>query len=150
MTVHSITHDIEGEVGESNTFDSSVDAVVDWFGPTDFLTMDSCGSSMVHNAADSPESSLIGGPIQENRELCALANPVTYVDPSDPPFLILHGDADPLVPHCQSEVLVQALQHAGVPSRLILVPGAGHGRGLFEEKYFGEMIRFFQEESSKH
>ena len=149
MSVNSRTLDIEGDVGAFDTFDSSVDAVVDWFGPTDFLKMDSCGSSMVHDAADSPESSLLGGPVQENRDLCALANPATYADATDPPFLILHGDADPLVPHCQSEALYQTLQDAGVPSRFILVPGAGHGRGLFQEKYFGEMTRFFQEEFSK-
>jgi acetyl esterase/lipase len=40
-------------------------AVVDWFGPTDFLRMDSCGSTMNHNDAKSPESILLGGPIHE-------------------------------------------------------------------------------------
>jgi acetyl esterase/lipase len=134
---------VEGNVGRYTSYSSSVDAVVDWFGPTDFQSMDSCGSSMVHDAPDSPESTFIGGAIQENDDLCALANPISYIDPNDPPFLILHGDADPLVPHCQSEKLYSALQKMGVSSQFVLVPDAGHGPGLFEEKYFELMTDFF-------
>jgi len=134
---------IEGQVGNYTSYSSSVNAVVDWFGPTDFQSMDSCGSEMVHDAPDSPESILIGGPIQDNDERCALANPISYIDSDDPPFLILHGDTDPLVPHCQSEKLFQGLQDAGVSSQFILVPQAGHGPGLFEEEYFKMMCDFF-------
>jgi acetyl esterase/lipase len=141
--------DIEGKVGQYTTFSSSVDAVVDWFGPTDFLMMDSCGSSMAHNPANSPESSLVGGAIQENKDKVELANPVTYVDKNDPPFLILHGDKDPLVPYCQSELLFNALQKKGVRSELVIVPGGKHGPGLFEEKYYKLMVDFFSSESNK-
>jgi acetyl esterase/lipase len=144
MALGSESVDLEGDVGSYTGFDSSVDAVVDWFGPIDFPSMDSCGSSMVHNAPDSPESILIGGPIQDHRERCALANPMTYIDALDPPFLILHGDKDPLVPHCQSAMLHDALKKAGVPSEYKLVPNAKHGPGLFEEKYFQRMGDFFQ------
>jgi acetyl esterase/lipase len=141
--------DIEGNVGPYTTFSSSVDAVVDWFGPTDFLMMDSCGSSMAHNPANSPESSLVGGAIQENKDKVTLANPVTYVDKNDPPFLILHGDKDPLVPHCQSELLYRKLQKAGVKSELVIVPGGKHGPGVFEEKYYKMMVDFLISESDK-
>ncbi len=55
------------------------------------------------------------------------ANPITYVSKDDPPFLIMHGDKDELVPLGQSELLHAALEKAGVPSRLNVVPGAGHG-----------------------
>jgi len=134
---------LEGEVGSYTGYSSSVDAVVNWFGPIDFPSMDSCGSSMVHDAPDSPESILIGGPIQDRKERCALANPMTYVDAQDPPFLILHGDEDPLVPHCQSAMLHEALKTAGVSSQFVLVPKAKHGPGLFEEKYFSMMCDFF-------
>ncbi len=149
FTVGSESADIEGSIGEFTSFSSSVDAVVDWFGPTDFLKMDSCGSGMNHNAANSPESNLVGGAIQENKDKCALANPITYIDKNDPPFLILHGDEDPLVPHCQSELLFDALQKAGVESTFILVPGAKHGPGLFEEKYYKMMIDFLNEIKDK-
>jgi acetyl esterase/lipase len=149
FTVNSASADIEGKVGKFTAFSSSVDAVVDWFGPTAFQLMDSCGSQMTHNAADSPESLLIGGPIQENGDKCALADPITYVDAKDPPFLILHGDADPLVPFCQSRKLFEELQKHNVPSQFILVPKAGHGPGLFEERYFKVMTDFFVKESGK-
>jgi len=144
FTVGSATADFEGNIGQFGAYSSSVDAVVDWFGPTDFLTMDSCGSQMAHNAADSPESSLIGSPIQENPDKCALANPITYVDANDPPFLIFHGDKDPSVPFCQSEMFFKALQNAKVPVQYFLVPGAQHGPGLFVEKYFKIMAGFFE------
>jgi acetyl esterase/lipase len=149
FTIGSLRVDLEGNVGHCLPFSSAVDAVVDWFGPTDFLKMDSCGSRMVHNAPDSPESSLIGGPIRDHPERCALANPITYVDAADPPFLIFHGDADPLVPHCQSRLLHEALQLAGVQSHYEEVAGAGHGPGLFEKPYLDRMAAFFLREASK-
>jgi acetyl esterase/lipase len=148
-TVGSATADLEGNVGQYCSYSSSVDAVVDWFGPTDFLIMDSCGSQMAHNPENSPESSLIGGPIQENKDKCALANPITYVDSDDPPFLIFHGDKDPLVPFCESEILFKALQEAKVPSQFFLVPGAQHGQGLFTDKYFTLMTDFFKTQAAK-
>jgi dipeptidyl aminopeptidase/acylaminoacyl peptidase len=92
----------------------------------------------------SPESSLIGGPIQENSDRCALANPITYVDPEDPPFLIFHGDKDPLVPFCESELLFNALRNAKVRCQYFLVPDAQHGPGLFTDEYFKMMTDFFK------
>ena len=104
-----------------------VHAVVDWFGPTDFLRMDAAGSALKHDAPESPESRLIGGPIQENKGKVARANPITYVTADDPPFLILHGDQDRQVPLEQSRLLHRALRAAGVDATLHVVGGAGHG-----------------------
>ncbi len=109
---------------------SNVQAVVDWFGPTDFLQMDKAGSSMNHDAANSPESHLIGGAIQENREAAAKANPITYIGKGAlPPFLIMHGERDRTVPFNQSELLRDALQAAHADVTFRPVPGAGHGFG---------------------
>lgn len=126
-----------GTTGDTTEFDtgpnldqpSRVQAVVDYFGPTDFLQMDAhrLPNGQVHDSANSPESELIGGPIQENKEKTAKANPVTYVTAGDPPFLICHGDRDPLVPHHQSVLLEAALKHAGVPVKFCTVKGGGHG-----------------------
>jgi acetyl esterase/lipase len=118
------------EVGEYLHVSSRVQAVVDYFGPTDFLQMDAhrLPDGMVHDAADSPESQLVGGPIQAHPERVAAANPVTYVSPAAPPFLIVHGDQDPLVPYHQSQLLDAALRAAGVPVTFYTVTGAGHGR----------------------
>jgi len=119
----------EFDVGANLDHSSRVQAVVDYFGPTDFLQMDAhrLPNGMRHDPPDSPESELIGGPIQEQKDKVAKANPITYVTPGDPPFLICHGDQDPLVPHHQSELLAVALKQAGVPVTFYTVKGAGHG-----------------------
>lgn len=145
-TINGLGVDIEGDLGKFTTTSSRVNAVVDWFGPTDFLIMDRCGSSFKHDEATSPESSLIGGPIQENKDKVALANPISYVDKNDPPFLIFHGDKDPLVPHCESEKLNEKLQSEKVKSQLVIIPGGGHGPGVMIEKYYDKMISFFKDE----
>lgn len=136
--------DLEGNLGEYTTTSSQVDAVVDWFGPTDFLIMDKCGSSFSHDEVKSPESSLVGGAIQEHTLACALANPITYVRKDNPPFLIFHGDKDPLVPHCQSEKLFEQLQNEGVESQLVLIKDGKHGPGVMIEEYYAQMVRFFK------
>ena len=118
------------EVGGNPGVSSRVQAVVDFFGPTDFLQMDAHRPSpqaMVHDTPDSPESQLVGGPIRDNPDKVARVNPVTYVTGDDPPFLIVHGDADLLVPHHQSVLLEAALRQAGVRVRLVTIPGGPHG-----------------------
>jgi acetyl esterase/lipase len=136
-------HTREFDVGEHLDVSSRVQAVVDFFGPTDFLQMDAhrLPEGMVHDTADSPESQLVGGPIQENPDRVARANPITWVTPETPPFLIVHGDRDPLVPHHQSELLAAALEKAGVPVTLYTVDGGGHGG--FQDPKVPELTREF-------
>lgn len=147
--INDLLIDLEGNLGKFKDASSHVDAVVDWFGPTDFLTMDECGSTMKHNDAKSPESSVVGGAIQDNKDKVALANPISYVSQSTPNFLIFHGNKDPLVPHCQSEKLFEKLQSAGVKSELIIVDGGGHGPGVMIDKYYTQMIEFFKSKAKK-
>lgn len=144
--INGLDIDIEGHEGKFTSTSSQVNAVVDWFGPTDFLMMDKCGSTMNHDDIKSPESTLIGGAIQENKEKTALANPMTYVNKNNPPFLIFHGDKDPLVPHCQSEKLYEKMQKEGVKSELILVKDGGHGPGVMIDMYYAKMIAFLKNE----
>jgi len=117
------------DVGENLEFSSRIQAVADWFGPTDFLQMDAhkLPNGMGHDAPGSPESRLIGGAIQRNKEKVAAANPITYISPGAPPFLIAHGDADRLVPYQQSVLLAAALKAVEVPVTFYTVKGGGHG-----------------------
>jgi len=133
----------EFDMGSDSDQSSRVQAVVDYFGPTDFLQMDAhrLPDGMTHDAPDSPESQLIGGPIQQNKDKTAKANPITHVTKNAPPFLICHGDQDPLVPHHQSELLEAALRKAGVPVTFYTVKGAGHGG--FTNPKVAEMTREF-------
>jgi acetyl esterase/lipase len=118
---------LEGTVGDQREQSSRIQAACDFFGPTDFLQMDAGGSDLKHNAPNSPESQLIGGAIQENKDKVARANPITYVTKDDPPFLIVHGDKDRTVPINQSELLSDALKKAGVEVEFYIVKGGGHG-----------------------
>ena len=68
--------DLEGKIGKYPSESSSVNAVVDWFGPTSFQLMDKCDTTMNHDSPQSPESTLIGGAIQENLDKVALADPL--------------------------------------------------------------------------
>jgi len=135
------------EIGENLHVSSRVSAVADYFGPTDFCQMDahSLPEGMGHDTADSPESELVGGPIQENKDRVAQANPITYITPNAPPFLIVHGDQDPLVPHHQSRLLEEALKRAGVPVQFYTVKGGGHGG--FTDPMVPELTKAFL---SKH
>jgi len=138
-----------GTTGDVNDFDkgpnlhvsSKVQAVCDYFGPTDFTKMGDFESEMDHDAPDSPESKLIGGPVQENHQACKRANPITYISKNDPPFLICHGDKDMLVPHNQSVLLNDALKKAGLDVNFHTVKGGGHGFG--DSKVEQMVLEFF-------
>jgi acetyl esterase/lipase len=131
----------EFDVGPNQGVSSRVQAVCDFFGPTEFSRMSSFWSTMKHDAADSPESKLLGGPVQENKDKVQKANPITYVTKNDPPFLIVHGDKDPLVPHNQSELLRDALQKAGAAVTFYTVTGGGHGG--FRDPQVDVLVREF-------
>lgn len=135
------------DVGEHLDQSSAVTAVIDEYGPTDFLQMDAMDGEigrMDHDAADSPESKLVGGPIQENKHKVKNANPITYVSKDDPPFLIVHGDKDPLVAHGQSVILFEALKSAKVVAELYTVNGGGHG-GFKDPEVPGKIKTFIAE-----
>jgi len=108
---------------------SCVVAAIDWFGPTDFAAMasEALPGADKHNTASAPESQYLGCVIPQcPADKLAAADPITYVSKDSPPLLIMHGLADPAVPHQQSEDLYKALRAKGVPAELVLVPGASH------------------------
>jgi len=132
--------ELEGEVGDHLDQSSRVQAVCDFYGPTDLLAVLEPGAWPSHGSPNSPESLLLGGPVAERVELARLASPVTHVSPDDPPFLIVHGDRDRVVPLDQSVRLHQALTAAGVESTLYVVKGAGHG---FRDPKADALVREF-------
>jgi len=118
--------DLEGNLGNPK-FSSRVQAVVDFFGPTDMLQIGKFPSQIAHDAPDSPESRLLGGRALDHPDRARRANPITFVTKDDPPFLIMHGDRDETVPLNQSELLHAALKKASVEVTFEVVRGAGHG-----------------------
>ncbi len=103
--------------------------VVAAYAPIDFYQMTERSF-----APDSYESRFLGAPIRQVPELVARANPVTYVRPGAPPFLIVHGREDRLVPLRQSELLYEALRAHGNPVTLSVIDGLGHA--FFEDNHF--------------
>jgi acetyl esterase/lipase len=113
---------LEGEGGNPEQ-SSQVQAVVAYFGPTDFVNVE------FPEASRGIVSRWIGGTREEKKELYRLASPVTYVTRGDAPMLLIQGTKDPLVPHDQAVRMADALTAAGVPGRVELLLGAGHGWG---------------------
>jgi acetyl esterase/lipase len=121
---------------------SHVQAVVAWFGPTDFLKMDEqlAGRGlppepgMEHSGANSPESLLLGRQITEIPDRVKAANPETYINPAAPPFFLQHGTMDGIVPLQMSINFAAKLEQVLGKERvqLGLLEGAEHGDPLFE------------------
>lgn len=129
--------ELEGaELGNAEQ-SSCVQAVVDWFGPIDFLKMDeqfsgtSCPAT--HNDASSPESQLVGAAIQTVPDLVATTNPMNYITADDAPFLIQNGTADCNIPPAQNKNLANALSAVIGADKVAYtsIAGAGHGGSQF-------------------
>lgn len=105
---------------------SRVQAVVDYCGPADMTQ----GSAGIQGAKDDNDSKallgLFGKPFKKKPETWRDGSPIVYVKTGNPPFLIVHGDADTTVPFTHSERLEAALRKAGVPVQLLRVKGGGH------------------------
>ncbi len=125
--------DLEGTWGAHPDQPSSVQAVVDWFGPTDFRRLLDHESVLDHGAADSPEGQLLGRAIREAPAQVQRANPITYLSAQTCPFLIVHGRQDDVIPWQQSQLLDTALQRMGIESELLLLETAGHGGPAFHD-----------------
>lgn len=117
---------LEGN-GPYPEYSSKVQAVVDNFGPIDLGSLKDTPSPMDPDPTIGPIAGFLGKPAQQAPELVKKASPITYLDPDDPPVLMIHGENDSLVPFAQSELLYDALTKAGVKSRLVRVKNAGHG-----------------------
>lgn len=111
---------LEGS-GDNGDQSSRVQAVVDMFGPSD-LTQEFKGGAIGQDRGYK-----VFGTSDPDSQLLRAASPVTYISADDPPFLIIHGEMDSLVPPGQSQELYDRLQAAGVPATLVMVKNAGHG-----------------------
>lgn len=127
---------------------SQVQAVCDWFGPSELMTMppNNVGNGRTpEDVARSNGARLLGATVRDVPKLAADASAIDHVSSDDPPFLIMHGDQDPGVPLQQSRKLHAKLVLAGVSSRLHVVEGAGHGGKQFSTDESRSIVaRFFK------
>jgi acetyl esterase/lipase len=152
-------------------FSSVVQAVVDGYGPTNFGRIDadrkqsanigtdaeSLGIGMVIPSGDpeSFESRLLGSAVRESPEQVELADPLHYCRGGCPPFLILHGESDTLIPESQSKHLYNALVAKGNDAVLVLFEKLGHGffnNKNLESEFYGKVTVYpsGSEMSSSH
>ena len=132
---------------------SAVQAVVSWFGPSDFGTMDeqakavtACGSqAQVHGTADSPESRWLGAAVDTSDQTAStnLSNYLTSAS-TIPAWYFAHGDSDCLVPGGQSTELADALKAAGADPTVVVLPGAGHADPAFDSTQLTPTIEFLK------
>jgi len=109
---------------------SKVQCVVAFYPATDLAKIDTPSGSVAVSLATgvrppASNASAASPAVKQYQEV----SPVTHVTSDDPPFLLVHGDADKTVPFQQSEIMEAALRKAGVDVKLVRVPGAGHGTG---------------------
>jgi acetyl esterase/lipase len=133
---------LEGTVGEHLEQSSRVQAIVDYYGPTDFVLR----SQNQPKKTEDPRGSvygLLGGKATERLDLARLASPAYHVSKDDPPLLIIHGDKDTTVCMDQSQRIADEYKRLGLDVTLEVVPEGGHGRGpYFEGEYRKKVIEF--------
>lgn len=129
--------ELTGSLGPTSGRSSRLDAVIDHYGPADFLTLDDDAREDVVEPANAPGTSAARflGFVPSDRPADAeRANLCRYVTAASPPFLIAHGDADRRVGIGQSRRLHAALTSAGARAEFIAVPGADHGSPEFDQQ----------------
>lgn len=128
---------------DSSEQSSRVQAVCDFYGPTDFKVFVTTNGYERHASEDSPEARLIGGPVLDNPDKAKAVNPIKYISKDVPPFLIVHGDQDRTVPLNQSQLLFDALKRNESYVQFHTIHGAGHGGAGFSETEVDDMVRDF-------
>jgi acetyl esterase/lipase len=118
---------VEGALGAHLDQSSDVQCAIDLYGPTDLTVQEPESRRVTLAGQPSSREELLGGAIGSQPAQERLASPLHQVDPSDPPFHILHGTQDPLVAYQDSVNLDRALRAAGVTSYFQTIEGGGHG-----------------------
>lgn len=126
-----------------------ITAVVDLYGPMDFTAK----PDNTNPEAEKTVSTYLGATPDKSPKLYAEASPVTHVSPGDPPFLIIHGTADKVVPISQSEEMVDALKENGVPVVFYTMEGVGHDTPGLDtpegKKLTSEILEFLKKYADK-
>ncbi|MDA0206513.1 MAG: alpha/beta hydrolase [Acidobacteria bacterium] len=125
--------ELEGTVGGNLDQSSDVQAILSYYGASDFMTILPQSTPFGLGVRVPALQILLGGQPQEKEELAKLASPVYHLDANDPPLLLLHGDQDPQMPINQSAELYGAYREKGLDAEFLPVYQAAHGGKKFHE-----------------
>ena len=137
---------LEGTVGEHLDQSSDVQAVIDLYGPTNFLTILQQSTPHGLGVRIPALQLLLRGQPDDKPDLARLASPVFHVDPGDPPLLMIHGDQDPQVPINQSHELHGKYKAANLTVRFEVIHGGAHGgKEFYDEDRISLMQTFLDQ-----
>ena len=144
--VSSEIESLEGTVGDNDAVSSRVSSIVDFYGPTNFMTILKQSTPHGLSVRVPALELLIGGLPEEHETLARLGSAVEHVDADDPPLLLIHGDQDPQVPINQSHELHGRYKSVSVPVVFEVIHGGAHGGAAFyDEKRIELVHRFLRE-----
>lgn len=127
----SFLPDTKSDPITSSHVSDCVQGGVSWYGVFNMATITAQSrqdKAMTRDVPDAPEWRLLGcyGSACGEQTIAA-ASPVTYVDRTDPPMLLIVGSEDTAVPYSQTLEMADKLKAAGVKHELIILPGVNHG-----------------------
>ena len=141
--------ELEGKVGDHPEQSSDVQGTIDYYGPTNFMTILKQSTPHGLSVRVPALELLIGGQPENKTDLAKLASPVLHVDAKDPPLLMLHGDQDPQVPINQSHELHAAFKQHKLDVTLEVVHGGAHGGKRFYDDARRKLVEGFCREHLK-
>ena len=146
LGVSGNVEELEGNLGDHRDQSSRVQAVIDYYGPSDFVLR---GKTQPDRAYTEKSGSfaLLGGPAtgKLSPEVEAFASPAHYVTADDPPLLAFHGDSDQVVLLDQSQRIVDLYRKQDLQAELIVLEGAGHGGSpFFDREQLGKVLQFLK------
>ena len=141
--------ELEGQVGEHLDQSSDVQAIIDLYGPTNFLTILDQSTPHGLGVRIPALQLLLRGQPEDKQELAKLASPVFHVDESDPPLLLIHGDQDPQVPINQSHELHGRFRESQLPVQFEVMHGGAHGGAEFYDEKRTQLMRSFLDRQLK-
>lgn len=138
--------ELEGDLGNHPKMSSRVQAIIDYFGPSDFPLRQTTNPERALTTKSGSFALLDGirdGKVNPQKE--TNASPVTWVSKDDPPLLIIHGKADDVVLVVQAERMADIYKQANLDVTMLLHPTAKHGgKSLFSDKYKDAAIEFLK------
>ena len=135
--------ELEGNLGQHTRTSSSVQAILDYYGPTNFTTIMKQSTPHGVSVRGPAMALLLGHTVDNAPAMAKKASPVLQVDANDPPLLIFHGDQDIQVPINQSHELAGVYKQHNLTVQMEVVHGAGHSENPYFDPPYQRIVENF-------